>query len=163
MTAMKALPILVLAVATQSNGVAAAQAQQEPIAIVVDQNCSIQPDSAPAVLGDHTEAFRDSVVCHLESVLVSHHVEERIISGDDRDRSMVQIRQREFILENVTGDAAVFIVRQDVPPSWAVDSDPQPTAMDGSTAIFRVHADPGQIVRLHVGLRNAVPLADAGQ
>lgn len=163
MTGMKALPVLILALAAQSNGVAAAQAQPEPITIVVDQNCFIQPDSAPAVLGDHTEAFRDSIVCHLESVLASHHVEERTISGNDRDRSLVQIREREFILQNVTADAAVFVVRQDVPENWTVDSDPQPTATDGSTAIFRVQAEPGQIVRLHVGLRNAVPLEDAGQ
>jgi hypothetical protein len=162
MTGMKALPILILALAARSNGVAAAQAQPEPGTIVVDQNCSIQPDSAPAVLGDHAEAFRDSVVCHLESVLASHHVEERI-SGNDRDRSLVKILEQEFILQNVTADPAVFVVRQDVPENWSVDSDPQPTTMDGSTAIFRVHAEPGQIVRLHVGLRNAVPLADAGQ
>lgn len=160
---MRALPILILALAAQSNRVAAAQAQPEPVSIVVDQNCVIQPDSAPEVVGDHAEAFPDSVVCHLESVLASHHVEERIISGNDRDRSLVQIREREFILENVTADPAVFVVRQDVPESWSVDSDPQPTAMDGSTAIFRVHAEPGQIVRLHVGLRNAVPLAAAGR
>jgi hypothetical protein len=163
MTAIKALPILMVALAAQSNGVAAAQAQGEQVTIVVDQNCSIQPDSAPEVLGDHSEAFRDSVVCHLESVLASHHVEERIISGNDRDRSLVEIREREFILDNVTADPAVFVVRQDVAENWSVDSDPQPTTMDGSTAVFRVHAEPGQIVRLHVGLRNAVRLADADQ
>jgi hypothetical protein len=161
MTGMKALPVLILALAARSSGVAAAQTPQEPASIIVDQNCSIQPESTPAVLGDHNEAFRDPAVCHLVSVLASHHVEERIV-GTDRDRSLVQIREREFILQNVTTDPAVFVVRQDVPENWSVDSDPQPTSMDGSTAIFRVYAEPGQIVRLHVGLRNAVPLPDQG-
>jgi hypothetical protein len=28
--------------------------------------------------------------------------------------------------------------------------------------VFRVDAEPGQIVRLHVGLRNAIPLENEG-
>jgi hypothetical protein len=126
---------------------------------VVDQSCRILPDSDPAVLGDHNDPFRDPVVCHLESVLASRHIEERISSGD---RSLVRIREHEFILQNVTDSPAVFVVRQAVPEGWSVDSDPQPTTVDGGTAVFRVDAEPGQIVRLHVGLRNAIPLENEG-
>jgi hypothetical protein len=39
-----------------------------------------------------------------------------------------------------------------------VDSDPQPAEMEGSTAVFRVYAEPGEIVRLHVGVRRTTEL-----
>jgi len=159
MTGMKALPLFFCVLAAQSVTAQTGQAPQERIAIVVDQSCRILPDSDPAVLGDHNDAFRDPVVCHLESVLASRHVEERISSGD---RSLVRIREHEFILQNVTDSPAVFVVRQAVPEGWSVDSDPQPTATEDSTAVFRVFAEPGQIVRLHVGLRNAIPMDNEG-
>ena len=159
MNGLKALPLFLLVFAAQSSTAQAGQAPQERVAIVVDQSCRILPDSDPAVLGDHNDAFRDPVVCHLESVLASRHIEERISSGD---RSLVRIREHEFILQNVTDSPAVFVVRQAVPEGWSVDSDPQPTTVDGETAVFRVDAEPGQIVRLHVGLRNAIPLENEG-
>ena len=159
MNGLKALPLFLLVFAAQSSTAQGGQAPQERVAIVVDQSCRILPDSDPAVLGDHNDAFRDPVVCHLESVLASRHVEERISSGD---RSLVRIREHEFILQNVTDSPAVFVVRQAVPEGWSVDSDPQPTTVDGETAVFRVNAEPGQIVRLHVGLRNAIPLENEG-
>jgi len=159
MNGLKALPLFLLVFAAQSTTAQAGQAPQERVAIVVDQSCRILPDSDPAVLGDHNDAFRDPVVCHLESVLASRHIEERISSCD---RSLVRIREHEFILQNVTDSPAVFVVRQAVPEGWSVDSDPQPTTVDGETAVFRVNAEPGQIVRLHVGLRNAIPLENEG-
>lgn len=159
MTGMKALPLFICVLAAQSVTAQTGQAPQERIAIVVDQGCRILPDSDPAVLGDHNDPFRDPVVCHLESVLASRHVEERISSGD---RSLVRIREHEFILQNVTDSPAVFVVRQAVPEGWSVDSDPQPTATEDATAVFRVFAEPGQIVRLHVGLRNAIPMDNEG-
>jgi hypothetical protein len=160
MNGIKALPLMLPVLAAQLCAAQAVQSPQEPIAIVVDQSCRILPDSDAAVLGDHNDAFRNPVICHLESVLASRHVEERISSGD---RSLVRIREHEFILQNVTDSPAVFVVRQALPEGWTVDSDPQPTTVDGETAVFRVNAEPGQVVRLHVGLRNAVPLENQGQ
>lgn len=55
-------------------------------------------------------------------------------------------------MQNPTDKPAVFIVRHGVPKNWKVDSDPKPSSMDGSTAVFRVNAEPGQRVRLHVGM-----------
>jgi hypothetical protein len=46
----------------------------------------------------------------------------------------------------------VFIVHHEVPNSWIVDSDPQPTSINGSMAVFRLVAEPGERVRLHVGM-----------
>ena len=45
--------------------------------------------------------------------------------------------------------------RPHVPENWMVDSDPQPFGIDGSTALFRLSAEPGQRVRLHVGMRRS--------
>jgi hypothetical protein len=47
-----------------------------------------------------------------------------------------------------------FVVNQPLPKGWRIDSDPQPIDLQGSTATFRVIAEPGQIVRLHVGERS---------
>jgi hypothetical protein len=48
-----------------------------------------------------------------------------------------------------------FLVGHDVPESCIVDSDPQPSSMDGSTAVFRLNAEPGQKVRLHFGMHRS--------
>lgn len=160
MSGITALPLFLFVLAAQSSPAQTGQAPQERVSIVVDQSCRISPDSDPAVLGDHNDAFRNPLICHLESVLASRHIEERISSGD---RSLVRIREHEFILQNVTDSPAVFVVRQTVPEGWSVDSDPQPSSTEDSTAVFRVNAEPGQIVRLHVGLRNAIPLENDGR
>jgi hypothetical protein len=58
----------------------------------------------------------------------------------------------------VTTDPNTFVAEQFVPQGWVVDSDPQPTEIAGTTASFRVYAQPGEIVRLHLGLRLTSPL-----
>lgn len=161
MTGVKALLALSLALAATLLALPAAQAQDQdqapPLQIVVDKSCLIQPESDPAVLGDHYDAFRDDAICHLESVLTSHHVDEKIVDGE-RSRFFVRVAEQEYLLENVTDKPAVFIVRHNVPENWIVDSDPQPSSMDGSTAVFQVNAEPGQRVRLHVGMRHSVSI-----
>jgi hypothetical protein len=56
----------------------------------------------------------------------------------------------------VTAGPITFVVEQPLRKDWLVDSDPLPQEVVGSTAMFRVGADPGQIVRLHVGVRHSV-------
>lgn len=53
-----------------------------------------------------------------------------------------------YLLQNVTAEPVIFVVEQLVSEGWQVDSDPQPTEMVGATALFRVHAQPGETVRL---------------
>src|SRR5262249_894709 len=130
------------------------QNQAPPLSIVVDKSCRIDPESDPLIVGDHADAFRDDAICHLESVLSSHHVEEKITEGQ-RSPFNVQVTEQEYVVQNPTEKPAVFIVRHDVPESWIVDSDPQPTSMDGSTAVFRLNAEPGQRVRMHVGMHRS--------
>jgi hypothetical protein len=124
------------------------------LSIVVDKSCLIEPQSDPLVLGDHVDAFRDAAICHLESVLSSQHTEEKITDGR-RSRFSVRVAEQEYVVQNPTDKATVFTVRHDVPKDWIVDSDPQPSSIDGSTAVFRLNAEPGQRVRLHVGMHRS--------
>jgi hypothetical protein len=156
MTGLKVLPSATLALASILLAAPAGQTQDEPVAlsIVVNKSCLIQPESDPLILGDHSDAFRDDAICHLESVLSSHHLEEKI-TDTERSRFFVRVAEQEYVVQNPTDKPAVFIVRHDVPKNWRVDSDPQPSSMDGSTAVFRVNAEPGQRVRLHVGMHRS--------
>ena len=156
MTGLKVLSALPLAFAATMLTATAGQAQDQAVrlTIVVDKACLIQPESDPLILGDHNDAFRDQAICHLESVFSSHHVEEKI-TDSERSRFFVRVAEQEYIVQNPTDKPAVFIIRHNVPENWTVDSDPQPTSMDGSTAVFRVNAEPGQRVRLHVGMHRS--------
>jgi hypothetical protein len=159
MKGVKELPTFPLAVVAAllvaSAGVSQEQAPR--LSIIVDKSCLIQPESDPLVLGDHDEAFRDEAICHLESVLSSHHVEEKIADGE-RSRFFVRVDEQEYILQNPTDKPVLFTVRHKVPENWTVDSDPPPTSMDGATAVFQVNAEPGQRVRLHVGMHRSYPI-----
>jgi hypothetical protein len=128
--------------------------QATPLSIVVDKSCLIEPESDPLVLGDHVDAFRDDAICHLESVLSSQHIEEKITDGQ-RSHFTVSVAEQEYVVQNPTDKPVVFIVHHEVPKNWIVDSDPQPCCMDGSTAVFRLNAEPGQRVRLHVGMHRS--------
>jgi hypothetical protein len=84
--------------------------------------------------------------------LSSQHVEEKLTDGQ---RSLVRVAEQEYVVQNPTDKPAIFIIRHDIPKNWIVDSDPQPSGMDGSTAVYRLNADPGQRVRLHVGMHRS--------
>jgi hypothetical protein len=126
-------------------------AQATRLLIVVDKSCKVQLESDALILGDHNDAFRDEAICHLESVLSSRHIEMKITDGE-RSRFLVRVAEQEYVVQNPTDKPALFIVRHTVPQNWAVDSDPRPSSMDGPTAVFRLNAEPGQRVRLHVGM-----------
>jgi hypothetical protein len=126
-----------------------------PRDIHIDQHCRILPDEEYAYAGKKKlRPVQDRTVCHLGSVLESSHQEKRV-SGGQVESSTVRISEQEYVLQNVTPEPVVFVVEQVVPRDWQVDSDPRPEVMEGSTAIFKVHAEPGQMVRLHVGIRHA--------
>jgi hypothetical protein len=95
-----------------------------------------------------------------ESVHASHHVEEALRDGV-RLRNKVRVVEQEYLLQNVTSAPVTFVVEHVLPDDWKVDSDPQPVKVVDNTAFFRVNAEPGQIVRLHVGDRHADPIAEA--
>jgi hypothetical protein len=126
--------------------------------IHVDQECRILPESSVPITGTKkAKPTRDPVVCHLEGLKSSQHMEEKV-SGNQLLRSRVNITEQEYLLQDIDTQPEIFVVEQLVPEGWVVDSDPQPTRVAGATAIFRVNAQPGETVRLHVGLRHAKPL-----
>ena len=128
--------------------------------IHVDRSCKILQDESDA-LSDLTEADlqSDHAICHLESVFTSHHVEEALRDGVML-RNDVTVREQEYLLQNVTSEPVTFVVEHVLPDDWKVDSDPQPVKIVDNKAFFRVNAEPGQIVRMHVGEHHADPIAD---
>lgn len=125
--------------------------------IYVDQRCGLLPDPAAPAAGKKPRVRRDPAICHLESTNRSSHREEAVV-GTEMLRREVEVDEQEYVLQNVTMKPVAFVVEQPVAKGWTVDSDPQPTEMQGATAIFRVHAEPGEIVRLHVGVRRTTEL-----
>jgi hypothetical protein len=148
---------------------AVAQRPTYPIVqeILVRQDCAILLAPADSnAKGKKAKFERDPAICHLETVLTSAHVEESI-QDKELYRSRVTINEQEYILQNISDAPVVFVVEQNVPTGWQVDSDPQPGELIPASvgdskldkvAVFRVHADPGQAVRLHVGERHTKPL-----
>jgi hypothetical protein len=136
--------------------------------IHVDQSCHILQDTVDGVRGERVPGAEgtpggqvDSAVCHLEGVFRSSHVKETVVGGVAQ-RSVVVVAEQEYLLQDVLQEPVAFVVEQEVAEGWKVDSDPQPTERVGGTAVFRVVAQPGQMVRLHVGEEHTIPLAGAG-
>jgi len=125
--------------------------------IHVDGKCRILPGAGHPFPGHKPGPFRDANICHTETVLNSEHREEQI-SGNQLLRSNVRVSEQTYIVQNITGDHVVFVLEFAVPDGWQIDSDPQPNRYDGHLAIFPVHAQAGEIVRLHVGMRHTTPM-----
>jgi hypothetical protein len=125
--------------------------------IYIDQDCRVLPDGSAVLPGKKDKPFSDPVICHLESILNSNHIEEKIV-GSELYRSKVYVAEQEFVLQNITDGEAKFIVEVPVNSDWVIDSDPQPVSTEGDIAVFPVYAQPGEIVRLHVGMRHTKPL-----
>lgn len=128
-----------------------------PQQIRVDQDCHLLPDPAHLVIGKKARPIKDPILCHLENIEASNHVEEKVTENEVL-RNRVEIAEHEFVLQNVNPEPVLFLVEQLVPQGWVVDSDPQPSKIVGSTAVFRAFAQPGEIVHMHVGLRRTTPM-----
>jgi hypothetical protein len=130
-------------------------AQDAPSAtpqIYVDDHCQ--------VLDAGTGQFAANVdVCHLDGMGVhrSSHVAAKEVDGVVQ-HSLVNVAEQTYLLQNIHQQPVVFVVAHQVPDGWHVDSDPQPVSVKSGVAIFRVIAQPGQIVRLHVGTAHETPV-----
>ncbi len=125
--------------------------------IFIDGDCRIMPTSTVLLPRKKSRPFRDPTICSIESAAASEHMEE-LISGSQVLRYRVHIVEQTFVLQNISDDHIVFVVERAVPPGWSVDSDPQPNRYTSAGAVFPVHAQPGEIVRLHIGIRSSKPL-----
>ena len=162
----RALVLLSTAASLVASGLQSSGAEQAPARplyrrqpgvglkeIRVDERCRILLKEPTGFTGK-PKTRKDSVVCHLESQHTSNHIEKSVVDGVPA-RCSVTIAEREFVLQDVTDEPVTFVVEQPVGQDWQVNSDPQPTKMVGDIAEFRVIAQPGEVVRLHVGLRHA--------
>jgi len=126
--------------------------------IYVDQDCGLLPGPTVAATGKKKPSvYLDPAICHVEGNSRSQHREERPGAGE-LERSDVEVREKEYVLLNITMKRVAFVVMQPVAPGWVVDSDPQPNEVKDGTAYFRVYANPGETVRLHVGERHTKEL-----
>ena len=126
--------------------------------IYVNENCAILPDlSTIRNKKEEKNVKYDPVVCHVEGAANSQHQEEQAF-GTVLERVRVEVREQEFVLQNITMKPVVFFVLVPVPKGWVVDSDPQPKEIRDNVAVFEAHAAGGEIVRLHVGVRHTKDL-----
>lgn len=141
--------------AQQPGSPAAAPSASDPSEIHIDQHCRVlaQPVPTPANPNPRAGFHYNYNVCHLESELSSSHWDETMKNGVPRD-AYVRIREREYVLHNITGTPVTFVIAQPLSKGWSIDSDPQPTELNGNIATFRVTAQSNEIVRLHVGERH---------
>lgn len=145
------LLLLTLAAAHSVTAQDASAAWQQ---IYVDDHCQ--------VLDSGTGQFAANAdVCHLDGMGVhrSSHLAAKEVDGIVQ-HSRVDVAEQTYLLQNIHEQPVVFVVAHQVPDGWRVDSDPQPVSQKGGVAIFRVIAQPGQIVRLHVGTAHETPLDD---
>jgi hypothetical protein len=133
-----------------------ADSMSGPMPIHVDETCRILPTTDDPLTRKKPHPYRDAAVCALEGPKESTHWEEKI-AGNELDRSFVEVKERTFIFQGIADGPVMFIVQYDVPKGWFVDSDPQPWQMVGQTAYFHTYVNPGETIRLHVGVRREWP------
>jgi hypothetical protein len=133
--------------------------------IHVNQDCLILQDVVDGVRGVTVPGAQgvqggetDAAVCHLESKLSSNHVKGEVVNGAVQ-RSVVVVNEQQYLLQDEFQQPVVFVVEHPVPDGWVVNSAPMPTKMEGKVAMFRVTAQPGQVVKLHVAEQHVIPLA----
>jgi hypothetical protein len=124
-----------------------------PTEIEVDQSCHIVTVDLRNPARPRPRYSTDRIICHIEGYHETLRWEETIANGT-RKKRLVDIREREFLLQNPYPQAITFVVHQALPRRYHIDSDPPPSDVTNSVASFRVIADPGQTVRLHIGERD---------
>jgi hypothetical protein len=137
---------------------APATAKSHPAEVHIDQNCRVLTSPAPTAANPNlAPRYRyNPAVCHIESQHCSDHWEKTTQNGVPKNLFVV-VKERKYILRNIGASSIIFAVDQQVPKNWRIDSTPQPDQINGDIATFRLVAEPGQVVRLHVGERATEP------
>lgn len=128
-------------------------AQFGPGQIYVDQWCrTFVPDPSSANAQSAPRYRSDRYTCHVESPHSSTMREDYVQNGKVKHR-WVRIDEKEYLLSGPRDAPVTFYIEQPLPKGGRVDSDPQPVSVENGMAVFQVLAEPGQTVRLHVGIR----------
>ena len=126
-----------------------------PKPIHIDGDCRVLP-GVEGVRTKKTKPYHDDAICALEGMHESSHWEEKV--EDNRlNRWFVRVKERTFAVQDISDDPVLYIVQFEIPKNWIIDSDPQPWQTVSQTAYFRVYVNPGETVRLHVGVRRQWP------
>jgi hypothetical protein len=98
-----------------SQSSAAAQPSPPLEEIHIDRSCKILLDESDALPGlTEADLENDHAICHLESVLTSHHVEEALRDGVML-KNKVTVAEQEYLLQNVTSEPVTFVVEHALP------------------------------------------------
>jgi hypothetical protein len=153
-------PISAATLILAASSLLAQQPTSPPLTLVpgelqVDHSCRILTPARPGARNPRPHFRYNPIVCHLESVHTSDHWEQTPpTTPNGRPRNIhVTVAEREYLLQNVTPAPVTFVVTEPLRKGWHIDSEVQPAELTPKAAIFRVQAQPGQIVRLHVGER----------
>ncbi len=114
---------------------------------------------APGAGGERSVEQLDLSVCHLDSQLTANRVKGEVVNGAVQ-RSVVVVKEKDFLLQNSFERPVVFVVEQPVPEGWQIATVPGPDKMLGNVALFKAVALPGQMVRLHAGEQHTIALAE---
>jgi hypothetical protein len=122
--------------------------------IQVDHDCRILTAGRASAHNPNPKPhFRDNeIICHIEGEHTCSFWDNVLVDGKPK-HVFVTVEEREYVLQNPGPVPVAYLVAQPLPKGWSIDSDPQPIAINGKDAIFRVVVQPGQLVRLHVGER----------
>lgn len=132
-----------------------APAPMAPDQVLVDQDCRVAMPTGEGLAPVFRADFR---TCHLEG---RKRTTVRQTDPAKGEADFVTVSEQTFVLHNPSAGALTFLVERIVPQGWAVDSDPQPAEVHDHLAIFRVRAEAGETVRLHVGIRSLPDQADS--
>jgi hypothetical protein len=149
-TAFALLPLILAAVSAAPLPAQTAAPPAIPSEIDVDQSCRIVTMDLRDPAHPRPRYRSDHIICSTAAAHETLRWQETILNGTTKKR-LVDIYEHEFLLQNPYPQPITFLVHQAVPKRYQIDSDPQPEEVANSIATFRVQADPGQTVRLHVG------------
>jgi hypothetical protein len=145
--------------AAQTNQASPASAAPAPpvAEIHVDERCRILPKSGILPSGKKAKPWTDASVCRLENVFDTEHRVQTVV-GSQLERSDVEIYEQQYVLGNPSGQPEVFIIEQPAAKGWTIEGDPPPFRVVGGESFYRAWVQPGETVRLHVGMRKVTPL-----
>jgi len=109
--------------------------------------------------GERSVAQLDLGVCHLDSQVTANQVKGELVNGAVQ-RSVVVMKEKDYLMKNQFDRAVVFVVEQPVPEGWQIATEPGPDKMVGNVALYKAVALPGQMVRLHAGEQHTIQLAE---
>jgi hypothetical protein len=123
----------------------------------VDQRCRILPSTATMPSGKKARARSDWSVCHLENVFDTEHRVQTVV-GSELERSDVEIFEVQYVLGNDSQQREVFTIEAPAVKGWTIEGDPPPFRVADGKEYYRAWVQPGETVRLHVGMRKVTRL-----